>query len=140
MPAWAWTWQSIIEMLDNSLLVTTFSRHIWLLQSTATRVTSMKSPLKERFGSFYHAVFVPSAVSTGNPSVRVRMGPCSPKERGCGRHAGKDRPRRIGADEAKVLSREDAGFESQSLLSAICRDDRLRRQLWISRRELRSHP
>src|ERR1700730_1803511 len=47
MPAWAWTWQSIIEMLDWSLLVTIFSRQIWLLQSTATRVTSMESPMSD---------------------------------------------------------------------------------------------
>src|ERR1700733_14704553 len=36
-----------MEMLDRSLLVTTFSRQIWPLHNSATRVTSMESPSKE---------------------------------------------------------------------------------------------
>src|SRR5580704_13878388 len=43
MPICPWTAQAVMVIPDCSLLVTTFSRHSWPLQRTATRVTSMVS-------------------------------------------------------------------------------------------------
>src|SRR5258705_11538403 len=52
-------------MPDCSLVVTTFSRHSWLLQRIATRVTSMVTFVDEEYlVSSAHLVHVPPAEST----------------------------------------------------------------------------
>src|SRR5882724_13378825 len=68
MPICALTAQALMVMPDWSLVVTTFSRQSWLLQRTATRVTSMVTfvdkeyPLRSANAGFMptlvHAVFL----------------------------------------------------------------------------------
>src|SRR5579863_9559794 len=59
-------------MLDWSLLVTTFSRHIWPLHNSATRVTSMESPSKENPADFAMQRSCQTADTQNRPPVRVR--------------------------------------------------------------------
>src|ERR1700684_2730612 len=59
-------------MLDWSLLVTTFSRQIWPLHNSATRVTSMESPSEENPADFAMQRSCQTADAQNCPPVWVR--------------------------------------------------------------------
>src|SRR5581483_6173427 len=115
MPAWAWTAQSIIEILDWSLLVTIFSRQIWLLQSTATRVTSMASPMSDDSAHFTMQCSCQVGMRTANRSVQIRKR-SSPVREPTGRRCQPRTGLAARSRRGRGSVREEAGLKSQSLL------------------------
>src|SRR5271168_3187846 len=77
-----------MEMLDWSLLVTTFSKQIWPLHNSATRVTSMESPSKENPADVAMQRSCQTAGAQNRPPVQVRKHACSAKS-GLARKSGR---------------------------------------------------
>src|SRR6185437_2964722 len=92
-----------MEMLDISLLVTTFSRQIWPLHRSATRVTSMDSPSIEMIRSILPC------------SVRAKWRTHPPYEYGGSAGRQKAAPPAKKQARPSVRVREEAGVEDPSL-------------------------
>src|SRR5271155_2357517 len=97
-----------MEMLDWSLLVTTFSKQIWPLHNSATRVTSMESPSKENPADVAMQRSCQTAGAQNRPPAQVRKHACSAKS-GLARKA---------AGEAFRRAREEAGIKTRPYFPA----------------------